>query len=498
MMRAWVARVEVWAPLLTAALFMGLSLAGGAVYRAPFDDEVFTLNVIVAQKSLMGVFWFFSGGGDVHPPLPTMLHWLLWHGLGLREVGLRWVSLGVSAFALVLAHRLVLKLGPQKLVVPVWVQVLVSVLLGTTPLFLGQGDAIRWYPLFGLVFMLALRAMVRGRRLELTPLAGWWLGVLFSVNFLGAVVGVALVGMVAMREELRPTLRMLPWFVVLGAVGAASGVLALWANLMMAHHVDTQFKAVGGLLSHLQPVLEIGLGILGGYRVGIGFSWVLVPGVVASGWAVWRLRQHALVWVLVANVLVLLPIVVLGFNKPRALMDIALLLAMVNGLAVLSLVGRERLLVVAALLVSQGGVVSVLHPAGEGLKRNLAIPYDDLVAEVRGVWADGVPTAVWTTDYVLVWELTKPGAVVPAGSCVSFYRENMECVTKSAKVRLVTVVGQGGPEVERQAIMAATAGRERLKAAVFGYDREAGLKTRLTGVALTPWILEMGVWKVRK
>lgn len=224
---------------------------------------------------------------------------------------------------------------------------------------------------------------------------------------------------------------------------------------------------------------------------------MLVPGLVASGWAVWRLRQHALVWVLAANMLVLVPMVALGFNKPRALMDIALLLAMVDALAVMSLVGRERLLVGAALLVSQVAVVGVLHPAGEGFKRNLAIPYEDLVAEVQAVWTDGVPTAVWTTDPVLVWELSKPG-VTPVGSCVSFYRENTACVAKAGRVRLVTVAGQGAPEEELQAIAAAEMGRKRVKAAVFGYDKEAGLKTRLTGVALTPWILEMGVWKAGK
>src|ERR1700732_355437 len=138
--------------IATLVLFLSASLMAGRVWRFPFDDELFTLAMAESSRSPLQVLSFYLKGGDVQPPLADFTFYTL-HHLGLSEAAMRLCSLAMTALSLVLFHRLTLAVIGERTHATVRpaVRLLAVLLFGLSPLAIGVGDAIRWYPLFALL-----------------------------------------------------------------------------------------------------------------------------------------------------------------------------------------------------------------------------------------------------------------------------------------------------------------------------------------------------------
>src|SRR5580704_13448434 len=105
---AYVATARAYASDIAATLFLfiGTSLMVGRVWRFPFDDEIFTLNLIenaATRSDLTAVLH----PADEHPSLGyLMFYWL--HQSGLSEAGMRLCALLMTATALALFQVLTL------------------------------------------------------------------------------------------------------------------------------------------------------------------------------------------------------------------------------------------------------------------------------------------------------------------------------------------------------------------------------------------------------
>ncbi len=83
----------------SVAIFIGVVLAAGRVYRFPFDDEITTLSAIKDISAHAGIARLWANRNEMNP---TLSHLIFYAGstIGLRTVSLRWISLGCTAGAL--------------------------------------------------------------------------------------------------------------------------------------------------------------------------------------------------------------------------------------------------------------------------------------------------------------------------------------------------------------------------------------------------------------
>jgi hypothetical protein len=161
---------------LSVAIFVTVSLACGRIYRLPFDDEVFTLRFVGAPHHHLVRYLLISD--DPTPPLSYLVYyWAMLAGFG--QIGRRWISVGYISTTIAIWHWLTLRFIDA----PMPIRILIAILFGMVPLALGQGDALRWYP------MLAMTVAI-GYALYLTSAERWYLtgiafGIVGDVSFLG-------------------------------------------------------------------------------------------------------------------------------------------------------------------------------------------------------------------------------------------------------------------------------------------------------------------------
>lgn len=136
-------------PLVSVTIFTVVALATGRVYRFPFDDEITTLSALKSISAGTGVtvarFWATRDEMN-----PTLSHLIFYAGsmAGLRTAPLRWVSLVCTAGALAIWHWLTVNALEQSRP-SISMRLLIAILFGLTPLAISQGDALRWYPPYG-------------------------------------------------------------------------------------------------------------------------------------------------------------------------------------------------------------------------------------------------------------------------------------------------------------------------------------------------------------
>ena len=171
----------------SVTLFFCAALLAGRVWRFPFDDEVSTLTYVERSHSIMELLSFADSG--FHPPLLFLFLYPL-HRMGLSEAGMRICSLGLTALSLLLFQLLALGLIAQRSSghVRLSTRLIAVLLFGLSPLAIGQGDAIRWYPVFALLFALFITLYLAAGK-EATRLASAVpLGLAASTNFVAVIV----------------------------------------------------------------------------------------------------------------------------------------------------------------------------------------------------------------------------------------------------------------------------------------------------------------------
>ena len=182
-----------WECIGFLGLVIVLAWPFGVFSRFPFDDEIWTLDIIAGYSPSDLLVTRLDTYDPTKPPLSFLIFQML-ANIGLPIWGMRLASLIMSGVAFLLILDLTIAvLCPEDKIV----RLMTTFLFLSFPLLYGVGDAIRWYPIFALLvasfFWLDLR---RGGP---TMLGGMFLGLAASTSFLAIIPYFAF----AMRRYLR-------------------------------------------------------------------------------------------------------------------------------------------------------------------------------------------------------------------------------------------------------------------------------------------------------
>lgn len=460
---------------LTAVLLAGL--AGGLYFRPPFDDEIHTL-LAIDELGIWRVIATGFDGGDIHPPLSTALFAVL-SSLGLGPAALRVVAMLLSALAFVAALDVVLRRIQQRR----W---LVIALFAACPLLFGVGDSLRWYPLFTLLTALFLRRVLLDDRPSIA--AAILLGLAGMTSFLAVVPALAY-GLHRYGWQRRFERRQDVPFL---AVTAVLALPSLWALLRVADGIGAVRDA-----GPVAAALSLAYGYFAGGRLGPSFAAAVAPLALAALVAAvltvrfWRTAsslEHAAVPLIGLAAIVLS---LIGNAQPRSLLFVAPWLCAVLALSAdrfgrLAPIFRAFLLLAAA--VPTILVLVTLRGTAHPFKRNLAIPYEEAIDWTLAQVPSGA--MAYVSEPVIEYGLRQRGVCV-----VGRARVDEGCELTGRPVVIVRDQTFGRVDYLVEGAARSTAGRKLAARRDFGVDRDAGLKNRLTGSALTEWIVRIEIWR---
>ena len=473
--------------LTVGVIFVALSLLTGRVFRSAFDDEIFSLNLIGTADSFLGLLRDLLHAVDVHPPLSYLLFYALSH-IGLGERGLRLVNLLISAAAAVVAHRVLLLLLPREQLLSTPDRVVPIILLSSTPLLVSQGDAIRWYPLFALMFVCTLYAYLRRPR-GLT--ASIMCGLLSSTNFLGFLVFPLLELDRATQNGWRIDWRALGLRAALFGVFAVPGFITLWNGMTHDAH-----RYLAGQIGHgiVVSASMTAIGVFGGNSLGVVQSAVTLPMGLLSIYILYRGVRDPVTRPLALNFAALFVLLAIGFAKPRSFSYLALTLSVM--LAYRWIVNADpklRYLIGVIGLATPLAVVANIKWNETPYKRNAVLPVEEIARFAR--YNSGPGDVIVVSDPVLYWDLH--GEV---SACVTHYLTNPACDIDSAR-KLIVIDGYGIGSEDRDAWLskkdAALATRREVAAVFFGVDHEAGLKRRIIP-GMDDYLLKASIYSNRR
>ncbi len=494
-----------------AAGFLVLALAiawlFGSFSRFPFDDEIYTLDVI-RSFDLRSLFLVLLGGYDIHPPLSYMLFALL-RKAGAGAPAMRLASLLLSGAGFLLVLDMTLAGLPRG---PALARPLAVFAFAAFPLLYGAGDALRWYPL--LTFLVALFFRLEILRGEPGIAAGLALGLAASTNFLAILPYLAF----ALRRYLWK--RQFRW----GADGPFHLALlaTAWPGLLTfsgflrdvaAHGAPDPFLGHFSLARGLGGTAHMLLGFFGGYRIGVLESPAALPYLVLLLLALGALapllaRPHrgevqaelAARGLLLAGLSLAYPLLT-GFDRAHAFLFLApfapALLCL--GYWRSALGARNPLALPAAAALLLAAALAGAHGVDDPFKRSLAIPYEEVVrfardntsgevlfASSESVSAHLMARAGYCTA---AWGDTPPPCLAPAGG---------ELGAALRRFRFVVLLRDhnfAGQALLRRIEAHLQAERVLVARARFGRDRGASLKGRLLGTPLPPWLAEVAIYR---
>ena len=495
-----------YAPDLIASfvLFVSASLMAGRVWRFPFDDEVYSLTAAESSRSSLELLGFYLKGGDVHPPLADLTFHTLYH-LGLSGAGIRLCSLAMTALSLALFHRLTLAMIAQRTQAAIRpsTRVIAALLFGLSPLAISVGDAIRWYPLFSLLFSLFVTLYLRARNEPARLGSAVALGLAASTSFLAAIVVLPLLlYRYALQRQFRPRFDFAYWaiFSLFGSFGFASAYSIAVKRLGLA--VGGQFDA-GPFRSLATDVL----GFFGGDALGVSQAWIVVPVTLITGWALLREIDRTRpanpvhLFLLMFGAMALM--VLLGFGKPRSFLYLAPVLA-----AILTFffdrwpADREAwgttLLVALVLMASVAAIANINHGT-RPFKRNSAIPFADIEDFVQSNKKGNV--LIVTTDPVVVWVLRHQGE--QENRCISYFIRESACFAADRHYDSVFVISghssasDSGRFITRfdAQVKDVTVDKRKTAELHVGLDEDAGFKSWLTHEPLDKFILTIDLYQ---
>jgi 4-amino-4-deoxy-L-arabinose transferase-like glycosyltransferase len=257
------ARIYVLDLISSVTLFFCAALLAGRVWRFPFDDEVSTLTYVERSHSIMELLSFADSG--FHPPLLFLFLYPL-HRMGLSEAGMRICSLGLTALSLLLFQLLALGLIAQRSSghVRLSTRLIAVLLFGLSPLAIGQGDAIRWYPVFALLFALFITLYLAAGK-EATRLASAVpLGLAASTNFVAVIViAPFLLYRYLLERRFRPSFDVAYWLIFAFFAGLGLPKLLSIVKDQLAYVVSFEFGS-----GPLRVVATDILGFFGGDALG--------------------------------------------------------------------------------------------------------------------------------------------------------------------------------------------------------------------------------------
>ena len=482
----------------TLVLFFCASIAAGRVWRFPFDDEVYTLARSEMRSALRLLVVFPRTGGDIHPPLPLLLFYGLRH-LGLSDAGMRLCSLAMTALALVLFQLLALTWIAQRegsAAAPP-IRLIAVLLFGLTPLAIGLGDALRWYPLFALAIALFVTLYLAGNVVA-QLCSGLVLGLAASIDLSAAII---IPPFMLYRYGLQRRFHWsfdLTFWLLAGLGGSLGFYTAYWLFTDRLALVLTMFAA--GIV---QAILMETLGFFGGHALGVSQAWLVVPTVVIFAIAAYSeidrtqagKPAHLLLLMLGAGALMVLA----GFFQPRAFLylapAVAVLLTLFFDRQIQAGHSARTLALVTLVLVTSVPTVANVNFGTHPFKRNAVIPYQSILDFIADNEKGHV--LVVSTDPVIPWLLEKAGG----DRCIYFFSRMRHCLAPAQRFDTIFVIsghnGEGEARMRqfKDFLADITAGRSKVATLRAGRDGDAALKTRLTGVHLDEAILTVDYYQ---
>jgi hypothetical protein len=458
--------------VLAGAAFVLIALATGRAFRYPFDDEIFSLNLLESARGFVPLCTDLLHAIDVHPPVSYLMFYAL-SRIGLSEPGLRLFSLACSAAAIALAHAVLRQITPDAKSWTIPERVVVIVVLATTPLLLSQGDAIRWYPLFTLIFTATLYAYSQSSAsmgLDYAALAG----LAASINFLGFLVMPLLEFDRLLRSGLRFDWMRLTARAAVWALCALPGLITLWNGLTHGAHTYVAGQIGGGLIATLVTTT---IGFFGGNSLGLLQAIALLPIVALTAVILVLSLRDAACRFVALQILVLIALLAVGFGKPRSFAYLALSMSiLISQRWLITPNVRFRLVLGLVALITPAFVMANIKWNESPYKRNAMLPVEEILRFARAN-ASGADVII-VSDVVLNWELRHDGGA----ACVSFYLTNPECNFQVAP-RLVVIDGYAVGSSERDQWLRRKASllesRREIAVVYFGVDHEAKFKRRL-------------------
>jgi hypothetical protein len=479
-------------------LFISASLGAGRAWRFPFDDELIALMPIERSHSAFELLIYYLQGADIHPPLSFLLFYGLQH-LGFGEPAMRLCSIAMTAITLALFQLIALTLIARRTRggISLTTRLITVLLFSLCPLAIGQGDAIRWYPLFAMLFSLFVTLYLFGGNRAAQFCSAIALGLAASTNFLATIVFVpfALYRYILQRQ-FRALFDVTYGFLVLlfasiGIVTAYSLITKRFAGVM---HTEFGHSVVQATLSNV-------LGFFGGDALGIGQAWLVVPAVVVTGFALFsemdrkRPTNPANLFLLLLAAAAL--VVLAGFAKPRSFLYLAPVVAVLLTLYVDRQVRRGQtgivVLLAALILAPSIGTTANINFGTHPFKRNAVIPYQSIVDFIATNETGSV--LVVSTDPVVPWILRHQHD--RKDHCVSYFLTGDGCLGAGRHYDSIFVIAGHNNTSENAAfgrsfdsdLEKLVAGRRKVATIHAGVDKDAGLKSRLTGVPLDEYIL---------
>lgn len=418
---------------------------------------------------------------------------------------MRACSLGMTALALALIQFCTLTiLGRANSGQPRPISRVFAVLLfGLCPLAIGQGDAIRWYPQFAVLFALFLTLYIVADRPSIRLVAAATLGLALSVNLIaGAVVISLLIYRYLLQRAWCPRFEIVCW-----ALFTAFASFGLWAAWFICQRQWTVLKTQTFGDGWFRALASDVLGVLGGNAIGLGQIWIIAPAavIVISAFLlnIDRKNLGSPVNFILLNVLSVVTAALLGFSESRAFLYIAPLLSAIVVLFLdrMFASGRRKLAIMAALpvlAISPVAIANLDHTA-HPFKRENAIPFANVLEFIRNSQRGN--TLVVSTDPVIPWILRKEPRA-DRSDCASYFADHIACFAPERSYETVILLRGHSSRGEAAAAFGRTAdrlsrvlaGKSKVGDAGFGIDEDAKLKTWLSGVPLDRTILRAEVY----
>ncbi len=462
----------------------GLALACHRIDRQLFDDEVLTLNAIDG-KSFFSVARYYIEGGDVHPPLSFLWFRLLqYFGLSLNIQHAISFALAAAGFAFVL--DLVWRRLPRR---TYGAELLTLALFLGAPLLYGAGDALRWYPLLAFLIGFALwHNFTAGRP---TVAAAILLGLAGDVSYLAILPALAYaIRRYAIERRFDPLRDLSFW--LLAAIIAAPGLMSFLASRGL---LASQLSG-----SVLESLATDTLGMAGGTILGLSQSLIAIPLAIVVLVGLWSaigapgrgyggdIRGFG--GLLIVSVVV---VILLGHDKPRSFLFVVPWLCAV---AVLGGAAWRRPMSMAGPAVAAAAAVVAFQvlaapPNDRPFKRNTAVPVAAVTSYVRE--QSHGRTLIVSIEPVSGYVLSKTGDAcvyirVLAGPCQP---DALDDFSTLIVIDDSTIDQYLSDMVERYSRTKPLVEQRR-----FGTDLDAALKTRLTGVPLPEYLVEVSVYRL--
>lgn len=479
------ARAHAIDVIAAAFMFFSASLAAGRVWRFPFDDEIYQFNLSAAPSAFR---LFPRNGGS------EMFFYEL-QRLGLSPGEMRLCSLAMTAVALGLFQLLALALikPHQDSTHSLSIRLIAILVFGLTPLAIGQGDALRWYPLFAFLIALFVTLYLTGN-IAAQLCSGFVFGLAGSaISVTAILIPPFMLYRYALQRRFRWPFDAAFWLLA-GLSGGAGIYHTVWFFYYLLPSVRHIFGASIG-----QAILANTLGFFGGDALGVSQAWIVAPTAMISAIAAYSAIDrtqpdkpvHLLLLMIGASAIMPLA----HLSEPRAFLYLAPMVAVL----LISYFDRQirsgrtarTLILITLVLATSISAIANVDSSTHPFKRNAVVPYQSILDFIATNEKGRV--LVVSTDPVLVWLLKNRGG----DRCVGEFFAAQRCLRPELHYDSIFVVSGYGVRSRDPAFMQrfndflteVTAGRRRVASFGAGIDDDAALKSWLTGVALDRTIL---------